>query len=185
MTPPDSTRHRQARDGEREPELPILDTIDRFLRGIGHVICWANAVLIAAIIVQVALRYGFGAGHLMLEELQWHLYALAVMMSVSYAQATNSHIRVDVIATRLSQRTLRFWEIFGILVFLLPFVAVIFIHSLDFVAEAWRVNERSDAPLGLPWRWAIKSVIPASFALLGLAATTRVIREALALFRSS
>lgn len=151
----------------------------------GHVVCWANAALIAAIIAQVTLRYGFGAGQVMLEELQWHLYALAVMMSVSYAQATNSQIRVDVIATRLSQRTLRFWEIFGVLVFVLPFVAVIFIHSLDFVAEAWRVNERSDAPLGLPWRWAIKSVIPASFALLGLAATTRLVRDALALLRRS
>lgn len=185
MRPPESTRHQHPHDREREPELPIVVAIDRFIRGIGQVVCWANAVLIVAIIVQVALRYGFGAGQVMLEELQWHLYAFAVMMSVSYAQATNSHIRVDVIAARLSPRMLSFWEIFGILVFVLPFVTVVFIHSLDFVAEAWRVNERSDAPLGLPWRWAIKSVIPASFALLGLAALTRLVRELLVLLRES
>jgi TRAP-type mannitol/chloroaromatic compound transport system permease small subunit len=53
---------------------------------------------------------------------------------------------------------------------------VIFLQSLDFVQESWRVNERSDAPLGLPWRWAIKSVIPISFGLLIAAAVARVVR---------
>ncbi len=163
--------------------MAFADALDRFVQGIGNVVCWANALLIAVIITQVVLRYGFAAGQVALEELQWHLYALAVMMGVSYAQATNSHIRVDVIATRLSPRTIYFWEVFGILVFVLPFVAVVFVHSLDFVAESWRLGERSDAPLGLPWRWAIKGVIPLSFALLGLAAIARLVRDFLALIR--
>jgi TRAP-type mannitol/chloroaromatic compound transport system permease small subunit len=30
--------------------------------------------------------------------------------------------------------------------------------------------------LGLPWRWAIKAVIPISFALLGVATISRAIR---------
>jgi TRAP-type mannitol/chloroaromatic compound transport system permease small subunit len=163
--------------------VAFADAIDRFLQGIGHVVCWTNAVLIAAIITQVVLRYGFGAGKVALEELQWHLYALAVMMGVSYTQATNSHIRVDVIASRFSRRTVRCWEVFGILVFALPFVAVVFIHSLDFLADSWRLGERSDAPLGLPWRWAIKSVIPISFGLLGLALIGRLVRELAGLMR--
>lgn len=157
--------------------VALADTVDSSVRKIGHVVCWANAVLIAVIITQVVLRYGFGAGKVALEELQWHLYALAVMMGVSYAQATNSHIRVDVIASRLSLRTVHRWEVFGILVFALPFVVVVFVHSLDFLAESWRVGERSDAPLGLPWRWVIKSVIPISFGLLGLTLLGRLVRE--------
>lgn len=185
MTPPESNRHLPVHDREREPELPIVDAIDRFIRGIGHVVCWVNAVLIGAIIVQVTLRYGFGAGQVMLEELQWHLYAVAVMFGVPYAQVTNSHIRVDVIATRLSARAIRLWEIFGILVFVLPFIWVVFYHSLDFVTEAWRLNERSDAPMGLPWRWAIKSVIPVSFALLAVACLARLLRDVAALARKA
>ena len=160
-----------------QTRLAFADAIDCFIRGIGHVVCWANAALIAVIIAQVMLRYGFGAGKVALEELQWHLYALAVMTGVSYAQVANSHIRVDVIASRFSPRATRCWEIFGILFFALPFVVVVFIHSLDFLAESWRLGERSDAPLGLPWRWAIKSVIPISFGLLGLALLSRLVRE--------
>lgn len=164
-----------------ERRVPFANAIDRFVRRVGHVICWANAALIAVIITQIVLD-SFGAGKVALDELQWHLYAFAVMMGASYAQVTNSQIRVDVIASRLSPRAMRRWEIFGIVAFALPFVAVVFIHSLDFLAESWRLGERSDAPLGLPWRWVIKSVIPMSFALLGLALVSRLVRELADLF---
>lgn len=166
-----------------QPRVPIADGIDAFIRNTGYVLCWLNAILIVVIIVQVVLRYGFGTGDPKLEELQWHLYAAAVMFGISYAQVTNSHIRVDVIAMRLSPRTLRLWEVFGIVVFVMPFIYVVFVHSLDFLAEAWRLNERSDAPTGLPWRWAIKAVIPISFAMLALAILSRLIRVVVALVR--
>ncbi|MFQ5545586.1 MAG: TRAP transporter small permease subunit [Acidiferrobacterales bacterium] len=167
-----------------EHRVPLADALDAFVRGIGHVVCWANALLIAVIIVQVVLRYGFGRGLVVLEEIQWHLYALAAMVGVSYAQVADSHIRVDVIATRLSQRAIRLWEVFGIVIFVFPFIFVVLYHSLDFVAESWRLNERSDAPLGLPWRWAIKSVIPISFVLLALAVLARLLRDLVGLIRN-
>ena len=183
MSVRDTTGHPAAGGDDHEPRLLVADVIDRTVTGIGHVIGWANALLILVIIFNVVLRYGFGKGHPAIEELQWHLYALAVMMGVSYAQVTDSHVRVDVVATRLSERTIRFWEIFGILVFVFPFVYVVFWHSLDFVAESYRLNESSDAPLGLPWRWAIKAVIPISFGLLGLAALSRLLRDVAYLMR--
>ena len=70
-------------------------------------------------------------------------------------------------------------------IFVLPFVWVVFYHSLDFVADAWRTGERSDAPLGLPYRWAIKAVIPMSFGLLGLAALSRLYRDSVVLLRGA
>ncbi len=183
MSVPDSTSHLPLHDQDNEPRVPLVDWIDRFVLAIGRVLCWMNALLIVAIIVQVVLRYGFGTGDPKLEELQWHLYAAAVMFGLSYAQVTDSHIRVDVVAMRLSPNALRIWEIFGILVFVLPFIYVVFYHSLDFLAESWRLNERSDAPTGLPWRWAIKAVIPLSFALLALAVFARLVRDFVALVR--
>ena len=152
------------------------DGIDAVIRGIGHVIMWTNLVLIAVIILQVILRYGFGRGLVILEELQWHLYALGIMFGASYALTLDSHIRVDIVHARLSEKWRYRWDLFGIIFLLLPFAIVIFHQSLDFMQESWRVNERSDAPLGLPWRWAIKSVIPISFGLLIAAAVARAVR---------
>ena len=171
------------RDHPDPTHVAISDKIDDFVRAVGHLFCWANGLLVAVIILQVVLRYGFNNGLVIFEELQWHLYAIGVMFGISYAQVNDSHIRVDVLHMRLSGRTQRIIEIIGILFFILPFVWVIFYHSLDFVADAWRTNERSDAPLGLPARWAIKAVIPASFGLLGLAAISRLIRDSVLLVR--
>jgi TRAP-type mannitol/chloroaromatic compound transport system permease small subunit len=154
----------------------FADVIDTIIRGIGHVIMWTNLVLIAVIILQVILRYGFGRGLVILEELQWHLYALGIMFGASYALTLDSHIRVDIVHARLSEKWRYRWDLFGIIFLLLPFAIVIFHQSLDFVQESWRVNERSDAPLGLPWRWAIKSVIPISFGLLIAATVGRAVR---------
>jgi len=155
----------------------LCDYADTLVRAIGRTLAWVYLLLMLAILVQVVLRYGFGNGLVALEELQWHLYAIGVMFGISYAQVLDAQVRVDPIYGRLSAGQRRWVEIIGILLLALPFVAVVFIHSLDFVADAWRTSETSAAPLGLPARWAIKAVIPVSFGLLGLALLSRLLRE--------
>ncbi len=162
---------------EDEKHVPLPDAIDKFIRQIGNVVCGVNGLLVLAIIGNVALRYGFNNGQVWIEELQWPLYGAGVMMGLSYAQVNDSHIRVDILHARFSDRTKRIVEIIGILLFIMPFIWVVFYHSLDFVYDAWRTGERSDAPLGLPFRWAIKAVIPLSFGLLGLAILSRLYRD--------
>lgn len=152
------------------------DALDSIIRSIGHIVMWTNVILIVVIILQVILRYGFGRGLVILEELQWHLYAIGIMFGASYAQVLDSHIRVDIIHARLSDKWKMRWDLFGIIFLLLPFIYVILDQSMTFTAESFRLAERSDAPLGLPWRWAIKSVIPISFALLGVATISRAVR---------
>ncbi|GAB4269737.1 MAG: hypothetical protein Kow0092_23870 [Deferrisomatales bacterium] len=164
------------------PGPGVCEAIDGAIRRLGRVVSWTNAVLVGVILLQVVLRYGFGHGLVALEELQWHLYAVGIMFGVSYALVEDSHIRVDIVHMRFSERAKARWEIFGIVVFLLPFLGMVFHQSLPFVYDAWRIGERSDAPLGLPCRWAIKAVIPLSFGLLGLAALSRLVR-AIALLR--
>ncbi len=165
-----------------ERETP--NSIDRLIKGIGAVLCWGAVILIAVIILQVVLRYGFRRGLVVLEELQWHLYAIGIMFGLSYAQTTESHVRVDIILNRVSKRTQGWIEVLGITFLLLPFCWVVLSNSLDFVADSWRVNERSDAPLGLCCRWTIKAVIPASFTLLILAALSRLSHNLDQLFRT-
>jgi len=163
-------------ENNTESSVKICDSMDKIVMGIGHVVMWTNGILIFAIILQVILRYGFGHGLVILEELQWHLYALGIMFGASYAMTLDSHIRVDIVHARLSEKWQKRWDLFGIIFLLLPFVIIIFHQSLDFVYESWRVSERSDAPMGLPFRWLIKGVIPASFGLLTVAVISRAIR---------
>ena len=164
---------------ETEPQAPVpmADAVDRLLIRIGEWVAWIFAILMVVILVQVTLRRGFSAGLIVLEELQWHLYAIGVLVGVVYAQARNSHVRVDVLHSHFPP----FWkylvEILGMLFLLLPFLLLVFYHGVEFVQESYRIGERSLAPAGLSYRWLIKSMIPLCFGLLILACCNRIYRD--------
>lgn len=151
--------------------------IDAFISRLGRAVAWLNLLLVAVVIAQVVLRYGFHHGLVPLEELMWHLYATAFMCGFSYALVRDAHVRVDLLHSRWSARTRARMEVAGILLLLLPFAFVLFHQSLDWVAVSYRLGESSQNPTGLPYRWLIKAVIPLSFGLLLLAALSRLWRE--------
>ncbi len=157
--------------------LSISNKIDKRLLGLGHFLSWANGLLVLVIVLQVILRYGFGHGLVVLEELQWHLYGLAFMFGLSYAVVTDAHVRVDLLQGLFSEKTRCWIEVCGAVFVLLPFIVAVIIHGYDFFWDSWIHNERSSAPLGLPFRWAIKAVIPISFILFGLASISRTLRS--------
>ncbi|WP_415900482.1 TRAP transporter small permease subunit [Neptuniibacter sp. QD29_5] len=166
-----------------QEQVAFADAIDLFIRRTGMLIASVYVVLVLVIITQVVLRKGFASGLIALEELQWHLYAVGVMFGLAYAQVNNAHIRVDLLYGKFRLRTKAWVEILGMLFLVFPFIAVVFFHSLEFVHSAWVINEHSDAPSGLPYRWLIKAVIPASFGLLFLACVSRFIRDICFLLR--
>jgi len=159
-----------------KPKLGLLDLLDNAIISIGNAASWLIAVLIVAILVQVVLRYLFHRSYVVLEELQWHLYAIIIMLGLSYAFVKDSHIRLDIMHTRFSKPTKEKIEIIGIVFLLWPMIFVFFMHGLDFVGESFRVGECSDAPSGLSYRWLIKSVIPIAFFLMFCASVSRLIR---------
>ncbi len=164
-----------------EFRIPIVEALNGVVRRIGHFFAWFNVLLIAVILLQVVLRYGFNSGLVYLEELIWHLYATAFMFGLSFAIVTDSHIRVDIVHMGMKRENQHRWEIFGILFLLLPFLIVVFYHSLEWVGFSYGVGETSANPTGLPYRWIIKSVIPLSFIMLLIAAISRLIREVMLL----
>ncbi len=162
---------------EERDTQEIAVALDKTVKGIGNVVMWANVLLIAAIVGQVAMRYLFNQNYPKLDEIQWHLYGLVTMIGISYAMVTDSHVRVDILHMQLSRRAQRVIEIIGILTLLTPFIYLMVDQGWDYFYESWRVNERSDSPTGLPARWALKAVIPASFVLLAVAALARLIHD--------
>jgi TRAP-type mannitol/chloroaromatic compound transport system permease small subunit len=150
--------------------------LDRTIQRIGETTAWLNGALIVVIISQVILRYVFERGLVVLEELQWHLYAIGIMIGLSYCVIRDTHIRLDLFHSRFSRRRKAKIELLGIVFLLMPMIIIILLHSWPFVAEAFRVSERSDSPVGLPYRWVVKAFIPIGFGLLGLAGLSRLFR---------
>ena len=158
------------------PSTGFSRALDPWLERLGRCASWLWLLLLIVIVANVVLRYAFGQGRVEFEEIQWHLYAAGFLLGLSYALKDDAHIRVDLMHERFGP-TLKAWiELYGILLLLLPFIAVVLIFSVSFVASSYQLGEVSPSPGGLPYRWAVKTVLPLGFSFLLLAALSRLTR---------
>ncbi|RST86752.1 TRAP transporter small permease subunit [Aquibium carbonis] len=107
-------------------------------------------------------------------DLQWYIFAIIAIFGGVYAFRDNQHVSVDVFSSALPRRVRLGLSVFGDLVFLLPFCAIIVWYGWSFTLTAYNAGEGSSYG-GLMDRWLIKAIIPVGFALLGLAALVRAL----------
>ena len=150
-----------------------VEALDRFIQGFGQYISYLCALLMVVIVVQVLARYVFGRGFVVLEELEWHLYAVGFLIGISFCAVKDTNVRMDLLYQKYSPRKKAWLEIFSVIFLMLPFAVIIFIHGAEFVHKSWVLSERSEAPLGLPFRWIIKGFLPLGLFLFGLAGVVR------------
>lgn len=158
------------------PHTPFSDTIDRLIRRVGDGVSWVWLLLVAVVTVNVLMRYVLGKGLVQFEELQWHLYAIGFMIGIAYCFESDDHVRIDILHENLSLTAQVWVEFYGLLLLLFPFLAVVLIYGVPFVWQSFLTGEVSASPGGLPYRWAIKSVMLIAFALLALGAAARFSR---------
>ena len=135
-----------------------------------------NLLLLVVITIQIVLRYLFNAGGVRLEELQWQIYGVMLITSMSYALVKDAHVRLDQFSAKYPDKIREIVEIFGLVFLLLPCLVVIFTHSLIFFQHSLAINESSSAPTGLPMLWIFKAFLPLGVFLYGLAAISRTIK---------
>lgn len=154
----------------------ISESIDKFLQKICEVFLWANFVLIFVIVFQVIARYVFNWTSTAVEELQWHLYSVAMLTGIAYGITADSHVRADILFNKFSEKWKNIIEILTVSIFIIPFFSFVFYHSLSFVERSYAVSEASGSPGGLPLRWLIKGVIPFACVLIILAAISKLMK---------
>lgn len=111
-----------------------------------------------------------------LVEVQWHLFGVMIMLGGAYALRENRHVRVDLIYANVGPKWRRIIDIFGDLVLLLPYCALIAWLSLGFVDMAFRSGEQSDYG-GLADRYLIKAILPIGLCILFLAGLGRILEN--------
>jgi TRAP-type mannitol/chloroaromatic compound transport system permease small subunit len=140
--------------------------IDRAVEDIGRWSAWAAFALVCVMAGNVLLRYVFNTGSVWAQELEWHLMAPICLFGMSYALAHGEHVRVDVLFAKYSAKKKLMVEIVSALLGLAVCVAVVWL-SRRYVGQSFGQNEGSVNPGGIPFRWALKSLIPIGFAVLG------------------
>lgn len=155
--------------------------IDGISEWSGRIVAWLVLTMVLVMVWDVGMRYLFQSGSIKLQELQWHLFALLFLLGAAYTLKHDGHVRVDVLlrSSRIGERGRALVDLFGTLLFLLPFCVLVISGSMPFVENSYRFGESSPDPGGLSHRYLIKAAIPLGFALLllqGLAIVARSLR---------
>lgn len=151
--------------------------IEKILTFFGMLGAWLAIPLIFVIIFDVISRRFFVIGSTKLQEMEFHLHTALFLLVLGFAYVKNSHVRIEIIRERFPTKLKAWFEVFGTLIFLLPFTGMVIYYGLDFVSRSYNMNEVSAALTGLSHRWIIKSFLPLGMFLLWLAGISVLFRN--------
>ncbi len=146
--------------------------------GLNRIVGAIAAILILVSVLDCAFvaisRYGFDFGRVWIQEIYIAAFGLSFMLVAAHAYAKNAHVRVDIIQKGLSRKGRAVLEIIGVVIFLLPWLALIAWASWPYVSAAWRVHEPSPWPGGLPGFYLLKSALLVFVALMVLQGLAKI-----------
>lgn len=156
--------------------LRLASGIDTVNERIGRLTIWLVLVVVLLSAGNAVSRFAFNLSSNSMLEIQWYLFSAIFLFCAAYVLKRNEHIRIDVIAGRLSERAQNWIDVFGILVFLLPMALIVGYLSWPVFMNAWNSGELSPNPGGLV-RWPVRLMMPIGFALLILQAVSELIKR--------
>ena len=154
----------------------IIGALERLISVVGRSVALLVPIMAVIVLLVVIMRYAFDLGSIALQESVMYMHSAFFMLGLAYALQTDSHVRVDIIYSRLSDSTKRWINLCGHALFLIPLAIVLIVYSWDYVVASWRVQEGSPEVGGVPAIYLLKSIIPISACLLILQALCEITR---------
>src|SRR3954454_19396896 len=105
--------------------LKLSGAIDGLNAFVGKWVIWLilGSTVISA--VNALVRKIFNTSSNAYLEVQWYLFAAAFLIAAGYTLLNGEHVKIDVIASRLSKRKQIWIDIIGLLFFLTPMCLII------------------------------------------------------------
>ena len=154
--------------------MKSIDTLTEIIARFTAMILIALTLLI---VFDALSRYLLHSGSIALQELEWHLFDIIILMGIAYTLKEGSHVRVDIFYADFKPRTKVFVDLISYLFLVIPFSLLIIFMGYDFVLQSYIQNEGSSDPGGLPYRFLVKSLMLLSFVLLLLQSISEIKRR--------
>ena len=156
--------------------LAVSRVIDAVTGFIGHHIRWLILAAVLVSTINAIVRKLFDISSNAWLELQWYLYGAVFMLAAAYVLQRNGHVRIDVVSSRLTERTRQWIDLFCHILMLLPLVLVMIWLGWPFVVDSYRSGEISTNAGGLII-WPSKLFVLLGFVLLLLQAISEIIKR--------
>jgi TRAP-type mannitol/chloroaromatic compound transport system permease small subunit len=157
------------------PATALTETISAAAEKLAQILLALLALVIGVVVV---LRYGFGIGSNLLQESALYAHALAFLLAAPAALGRDGHVRVDVFYAGFSPRRKALVNFTAFYLFIAPMLIAILHFSGPYVAQSWRIGERSAEADGLPLLYLLKTAIPVFATLLLAQAIAEACRSA-------
>lgn len=157
--------------------------LDRVVEAVGRVSSWLWLAVLAVVLANVFSRFVLSAGSIALEELSWHLFGAAMMLTLGFAVVRDDHVRVDVLREKFPVKVQAIIDLLGIVLLALPIIYLMISVLVPYAYSSWFYNEHSQAPSGLPYRYIFKSILPLGLLLVAVGLFSRALRCCTLLFR--
>ncbi len=157
--------------------LKFSQGVDALNAWVGRWLSWLVLLMVLISAGNAIVRKVFSNSSNAFLEIQWYLFAAIFLLASAYTLLRGEHVKIDVVLGRFQRRTQVKVEIFGLLVFLLPFVVYVSVLSWPEVHKAFVSGEMSENAGGLI-RWPVYALLPVGMALLGLQGLSEVIKRA-------
>ncbi len=146
--------------------MKISAAIDELNTLILKLVAWLSLGMVLVQIFVVIMRYVFGTGSVQIQESIIYMHAMLFMLASAGTLLADEHVRVDIFYCAMSQRHQAMVNLFGCLVFLIPFCVLIIYASQNYIALSWRVKEGSPENGGIQAIYLLKTIIPIMAGLL-------------------
>ncbi len=156
--------------------LGLSRAIDRFNEIVGRAMGWLILLAILISATNAVVRKVFSTSSNAWLEAQWYLFGAAFLLASAYTLKQNEHIRIDIIYGIWSRRTQHWIDLFGHVVFLMPFCLLMIYYLAPWVAASYRSGEVSTNAGGLTI-WPAKALLLLGFCLLALQGLSEIIKK--------
>ena len=159
-----------------KPLLKIAETIDSINNRFAVFAMWAIFVSCAISSGNAFIRFIFSKSSNGWLEIQWYLFAAAVMLGASTVLRVNEHVRVDVIYGQLQTKTKVFIDLFGLVFFLIPVMGLMMYLAWPLFTDKVFSGEMSSNAGGLI-RWPVWMTMPLGFLMVLLQGFSEIIKR--------
>jgi TRAP-type mannitol/chloroaromatic compound transport system permease small subunit len=156
--------------------LTCADGFDGISKRFGDLDAWAVLASCFISCANAFIRFGFSSSSNAWLEIQWYLFAVCVMLGAAWVLRVNEHVRVDIIYGKLSARGKVYVDLFGMTVFLLPLMALMFELSLPLFWQMFETKEMSSNAGGLI-RWPAMLMLPLGFAMVFIQGLFEIVKR--------
>ena len=156
--------------------LALSRAIDAITERVGRVVYWLVLIVVLISAANAIVRKLFNYSSNAYLEIQWYLFSVIFLFGAGYTLLRNEHVRIDIIAGRLSARAQNWIDVVGIVLFLWPMSFVIMWMSWPLFVDSLTRHEVSSNAGGL-LIWPARLMMPIGFALLIMQSVSELIKR--------